>query len=187
MRKLQMTLLLLLFTTVAACLPSQSSATPSLVGSFDSEIAHWSGRFIPMWDWRYLKAQLYQESLLNPNAVNARSGATGIGQFLPAAWSECQRDLRHRAPRTNARAGIMCAAYYMGRMHRIWDRRGRTAANILPIAQSSYNAGPGRVIQAQRQCGGGRDWIDFADCLPREAREYPIKVRDWYYKIIRGE
>jgi hypothetical protein len=74
----------------------------------------------------------------------------------------------------------------MSRYDRIWIGRGRTPAERLPIVQSSYNGGPKTVIDAQRECGGGRNWIDFADCLPLEAKEYPIKIRDWFYKLTRG-
>ena len=34
-----------------------------------------------------LAAQLYQESHFNPDAVNRKSGAQGMGQFLPGTWA----------------------------------------------------------------------------------------------------
>lgn len=182
MRKLLMTLLLLLYTTGLGSSPLQSSATQYLVGSFDSDFRRWTARFIPDWEYPWLKAQCMQESLLDPEAVSS-AGAVGLCQFMRPAWSECQKALRHRSPRTDPQASIMCSAWYMQRMGRIWSGRDRTPAEILPIAQSSYNAGAGRIIAAQRQCGGGRNWIDFADCMPAEARNYPRFIRNYFYKF----
>lgn len=38
-------------------------------------------------DWVQLKAQLYQESLMNPKAIS-HAGAMGLAQAMPATWDE---------------------------------------------------------------------------------------------------
>ena len=43
--------------------------------SYDAIIADAMRNRLPEWDPRWLKALLYQESKLNPNARNARSGS----------------------------------------------------------------------------------------------------------------
>src|SRR5690606_20537269 len=44
-------------------------------------------KYLPGYDWRLYKAQLWQESKLNPYATSP-AGAKGIAQFMPATWAE---------------------------------------------------------------------------------------------------
>jgi len=49
---------------------------------YDALIKTAQKKYLPGTDWRLLKAQLTQESDLNPRAVSP-AGAQGIAQFMP--------------------------------------------------------------------------------------------------------
>lgn len=120
---------------------------------YDDDIQEASKRWLPLWDWRLLKAQLYQESLLDPS-VCSRVGACGIAQFMPGTWKEVQADL-NAPPDLAARFipgyAIPAAAYYDFKLRRQWTAdRSETERQKLVLA--SYNAGAGNIMRAQRVC-----------------------------------
>lgn len=79
-----------------------------------------------------LKSQLNAESSMDPNAVNPRTGAAGIAQFMPATAAEMNVD-----PMDPAQA-IPAAAAYM--------RKNLDANNgDYPSALAAYNWGPGNL------------------------------------------
>lgn len=85
-----------------------------------------------------LKALILQEDpKLDPSAVNPKSGATGLGQLMPATAQ--QLGVTDRAdPRQN----IDGAAHYLALQLQ------RTNGN-LPLALASYNAGPNNVVNGK--------------------------------------
>lgn len=109
------------------------------------------------------KAQLYTESRLDPAAVSP-VGARGVAQFMPATWDEVTRQLRLGAVSPVHDVAIDAYAYYMANLRHVW-RAGRDPSDRQPLAQASYNAGPGNIIKAQRVCGGARLWDAIAPCL----------------------
>lgn len=137
----------------------------------------------PQWhDW---KAQLYQESRLDPAAVSP-VGAGGLAQFMPATWADMTRQLRLGAVSPHADIAIDAGAYYMAKLRQVW-RRDRTSADRQPLAQASYNAGAGSIIKAQAYCGGARLWVEIAPCLGQvtgtrnaaETTTYVAKIAQW--------
>lgn len=92
--------------------------------------------------------QIKQESNFNPNAVNARSGAKGLGQFVDATWGEWGGGADVFDPLANIDA--------MGRYMRwLYDRHGSWR-----LALAAYNWGTGNVARK----GMGR--------APAETRAY---------------
>ncbi|MCT4627952.1 transglycosylase SLT domain-containing protein [Halodesulfovibrio sp.] len=78
-------------------------------------------RWLPHLDWRWYKAQLYQESMLNPKAVSP-VGAKGLAQFMPATWKEIAtlRGYGYASPHSPKYA-IDAGAYYMAKLRRGWS------------------------------------------------------------------
>lgn len=157
---------------------------------YDEQIKKAAGIYLPGWDWRWWKAQLYQESRLDPAAVSP-AGARGIAQFMPGTWTEVAPGLGfgHLSPHV-ADAAIIAGAAYMARLRRIW-RGERPEADRRELAQASYNAGSGSILRAQRACGGARAWPEISPCLPqvtgRHAAEtiaYVERIRRWYLVLI---
>jgi soluble lytic murein transglycosylase-like protein len=138
--------------------------------------------------WRLWKAQLYQESRLDPAAVS-HAGARGLAQFMPATWDEVSRELSlHGSPHDDL--AIDAGAYYMAKLRRVW-RRDRTSVERNALAQASYNAGAGNVLKAQTFCGGARLWPTVAECLhlvtgPKNALEtktYVARIGRWWREM----
>jgi soluble lytic murein transglycosylase-like protein len=138
--------------------------------------------------WKLWKAQLYQESRLDPAAVSP-AGARGLAQFMPATWSDIARDLDLRGSPHDDIA-IDAGAYYMAKLRQTW-RRDRSAAERNELAQASYNAGAGNILKAQRYCGGARLWPAVRECLPlvtgaRNAHEtitYVQRIQRWWREM----
>ena len=155
---------------------------------FDDDIksavrTYWPG--YPFWlAW---KAQLYQESHLDPYAVSP-VGARGIAQFMPGTWEQTAAAMLypHAASPNNATLAIKAGAYYMARMRAIW-LYDRPEADRHDLATASYNAGAGNIIKAQSACNDARHWSDIAPCLSqitghhsRETLDYVDKIRHWH-------
>ena len=137
-------------------------------------------------DWRTWKAQLYQESRLDPAAVSP-VGAKGLAQFMPGTWAGVARELR-LPPGASATHDIAidAGAYYMAKLSKAWSAP-RPAVDRHQLAQASYNAGLGNLIAAQRRCGGKSGYGEISACLPqvtgaRNAREtlgYVVSIAKW--------
>ncbi len=97
-------------------------------------------------DWRLIAAQIVQESGFREKA-RSRVGARGLMQIMPLTAREISRELDieyiMRSPRENITAGIYHLNKQMAyfRDARIDDR--------TQLALASYNAGAGRVFDAQ--------------------------------------
>jgi len=164
----------------------------SFPASYDYEenFQRFSPRFLPGWDYRWLVAQCYQESNLVSSAVSP-VGAKGVCQFMPRTWVECQKALNFKASPHRPVANIRCAAWYMGKMRRIW-KAPRPESERRKLAQASYNAGAGNIIKAQHLCHGARSWQQIYPCLPqvtgRHAREtttYVQRIQHWYQQLVQ--
>lgn len=156
---------------------------------YDAVLERSAARWMPDYDWRWLKSQCWQESRFDPRAVSP-VGARGLCQFMPATWSEAQRALGVRDI-YSARENAWAAGWYMRRQLAIWTAE-RTAQERLELAQASYNAGAGNVLAAQRLCPG--EWPDIARCLDQvtgrhadETRDYVIMIARWYTELICQE
>jgi len=97
-----------------------------------------------------LRRMFMVESNMNPNAVNPRTGAAGIGQFMPGTAKELGIDPM------NPRQAIPASAMYLRQnFNRFGDWDKATAA---------YNWGPGNVAR------------HGLDNMPPETRSYVARV-----------
>lgn len=139
---------------------------------YDTEIEGAAARWWPGLPWRLWKAQLWQESRLNPNA-RSPVGALGLAQFMPGTWAEISRAMGMAAadPRM-AGPAIEAGAFYMAKLRRHWSGNGAKGDDTQRLAQASYNAGQGNIRRAARACapdGAGEfatAWAVVATCLP---------------------
>lgn len=183
--------LISLVLALAGCVASPAPASGPNASEFDALFARASTRWVPRYDWRWLKAQCYQESRFNVRAVSS-AGARGLCQFMPATWAEAQRALGVRNV-YSARENTWAAGWYMRRMLAIWTSR-RTDRQRLKLAQASYNAGAGNIIEAQRRCDGALTWPFVRRCLPQvtgrhadETIEYVRNIERWFGEITCSE
>jgi soluble lytic murein transglycosylase-like protein len=86
---------------------------------------YFAGIFYP---WQWLKAQAIQESLLDPNARNARSGAVGLMQLMPSTDRWVDDDLDATDPEGNIDNGAAVMAFLMGIGVSVRLRNGGTKA-----------------------------------------------------------
>ncbi|GGG30859.1 hypothetical protein GCM10010964_18470 [Caldovatus sediminis] len=175
----------LLIGLLVGCAAAQ--AGPPFADRYDPTIRRAVERYWPDYpDWLAWKAQLYQESRLDPRAVSP-AGAAGLAQFMPGTWREVARELRlppGASPHQDI--AIEAGAYYMAKLRRAWSAP-RPQGERHTLAQASYNAGLGSILRAQSLCAGGRDWPAIAPCLPRvtgerNAREtatYVARIAHW--------
>jgi len=176
-------------TALVCLLALLGLAGPGVADPFPS---HYDGAIKAAWekyhpgeDWRWWKAQLYQESLLNPDA-RSHAGAVGLAQFMPATWKEVSTAMRLGAvDRRMAEPSILAGAFYMRRLVLVW-RAPRTAESRRRLSQASYNAGAGSLIRAQKKCGGAVEWEGISPCLvrvtgkhSRETLQYVEKIERW--------
>ncbi len=141
--------------------------------------------------WKLWKAQLYQESKLDPAAVS-HAGARGLAQFMPATWGDIAHELGLRGSPHDPDA-IEAGAYYMAKLRRVW-RAERTPLQRHDLAAASYNAGAGNVLKAQRFCGNARLWEGIGSCLPRvtgetnghETQTYVARIAKWWRQLEAG-
>jgi membrane-bound lytic murein transglycosylase D len=105
------------------------------------------------------------ESALNPNAVNRRSGATGMWQFMYSTGrmygltiNSVVDERRDPVKSTHAAAKFIRDLYSI---YKDW---------VLVIA--AYDCGPGNVNKAIKRSGNKKDYWEIYYRLPRETRGY---------------
>lgn len=180
--------------------PARSAVFPS---KYDAAIEAAAKRYLPTVPWRLYKAQLWQESRLDP-AARSPAGAEGLAQFMPATWAEQSRALGLAAlARTDADASVTLGAVYMARLRRQWAVE-RPWRDRHSLALASYNAGLGHILGAQRACHRlQRDWpegpaprlyVEIMVCLPsitgprhsRETLAYAPGIFRWWAMLEGG-
>ena len=117
-------------------------------------------------DWRWWKAQLYQESAFDTAAVSG-VGARGLCQAMPGTFADWSKQLgwADASPHV-AKYCIDGGAYYMAQLRRFPDWRAWPDPDRHRMAQASYNAGAGWIRKALRACTA-TTWAASAVCLPR--------------------
>lgn len=138
------------------------------------------------------KAQLYQESRLDPDAVSP-VGAAGLAQIMPGTFAQIVRELRLPPGLSpHSEMAVDWGAYYMARQHAVW-RAPRPWDDRHKLAQASYNAGAGHIIAAQARCGDPPGYQAIIRCLPevtgkhaRETITYVIRIAQWRHLIEAG-
>jgi len=142
-------------------------------------------RFIPEYDWRYIKAQSWQESRFDPLAVSP-VGAAGLMQIMPKTGLELARQTGAAGPLTSPALNALYGAFYMRRMLNIWHSPRPPLAR-LELAWASYNAGAGHILKAQKLANGAPLWDDISPQLvnvtgkhSRETLTYVSRIHRWY-------
>lgn len=189
-----MAALLLLITTAG-----RAQIIPDL---YDDAFRDATELWLPGRDWRELKAQCYQESLLRPAALSP-AGARGLCQFMPATWAEVARRLPGRLgaePPEHPIASIHAAGAYMRQLRRSWTA-SRPDWERQRLAWGSYNTGLGNMLKAQRACKVTpecppslcRDWPEIAAALPSvtgrhalETQTYVVRIERWLIALRSG-
>lgn len=144
------------------------------------------------YDWRLLKAQLFAESALNPNAQSP-VGALGLGQFMLPTWNErlSKCNLPLGTPRNDPEASIKMAACYMADLLKNWNAE-RPAIDEYCLALASYNAGIGNLIKAQKLMNGAPAYKTIINALPtvtgkanaRQTSTYVVKILQYYVELV---
>lgn len=163
---------LLLIALCAIARPVEASRRAAAIPSaYDAEIRRHAEAYLPAWDWRWWKAQLYAESAMQPHAVSP-AGARGLAQLMPATHAEIAAALRSPwASPHDVEYAIEAGAFYMRRMRHVW-RAERPEEERRRLAQASYNAGAGNILKAQRACKDTlgtacTTWAEIGAFLPR--------------------
>lgn len=161
---------------------------------YDQIIQDATRKFLPAdYDWRLLKAQLFQESRLKPRAVSP-SGAQGLAQFMPRTWSEIapQAGYPESTPWDETPA-IMCAAYYMAQLIKKWYSP-RPQMDRICLALASYNAGFGNIVASQLAADRALLYSEIIKPLAgvtsplsaAETRGYVSNILEFYADLVLG-
>lgn len=147
---------------------------------------------LPGYDWRWVKAQAFQESRYNPAAVSP-AGAVGLMQIMPGTGREQAIRTGVTGPLTSPSVNVLYGTDYMRRMLLIWSSP-RTPSERLELAHASYNAGAGHVINAQKLSGGQLAWACISTYLhlvtghhSNETLTYVQRIKRWYGEIVAKE
>lgn len=140
-------------------------------------------------DWRYLKAQAWQESRFDPFAVSP-VGARGVMQFMPNTAEDMQRKYKHLDNFWLPDVSINAGALYMRQLNDYWLSE-RPQEDRYKLALASYNAGAGNITKAQKVCGMSVLFDEIIKCLPsvtghhsKETMDYVEKITAKWYNLL---
>lgn len=159
---------------------------------YDELIKLAAAKYLPEYDWRLFKAQLIQESSLNPYAVSP-VGAKGIAQFMPKTWLEWRKKSGY--PQHNeehAEASIFTGACYMAHLIGQWSTP-RPAIDRYLLAAASYNSGLRDILKAQQAARMAVSYRDIIAKLPEieplhcnETIQYGKRILQHWAREITG-
>lgn len=144
--------------------------TSSIITHYGPTIRKYSERY--GFDWRLILAVMKQESRFSTEAESHR-GATGLMQIMPVTSLQVAKslsidDMSH--PQNNIRGGI----YYLRRLYLAFE--GANEADRLKLTLAAYNAGLGRVNDAQELAvylkDNPRTWQAVRDALPLLSKRF---------------
>ncbi len=125
-------------------------------------------------DWRLIAAQIVQESGFKEKA-RSRVGARGLMQIMPGTARELSGELDFEFIFKNPRENITAGIYHLKKQYRYFPESPFT--DRVRLALASYNAGPGRVFDAQEISNYQRlsrnRWMHVKPNLAR------LKQADW--------
>lgn len=169
---------------------SQPSQAQSFPAAYDAEIRAATAKWWPdLPFWRLWKAQLFQESKLDPAAVSP-VGARGLAQFMPKTWGEMRLrcGLSPLASPHDPEPAIQAGACYMKYLRGMW-KRDRQVIDRHWLAAASYNRGTGNIIKDQARCGDALLWDDIAPCTATVTTEtviYVTRIRN-YWRLLEAK
>jgi membrane-bound lytic murein transglycosylase D len=112
-----------------------------------------------------LKYMSVIESALNPNAVNARSHATGLWQFMYSTGRMYGLTINSVVDeRRDPVKSTHAAAKYIRDLYKVY--------NDWMLVIAAFNCGPGNVNKAIKRSGNKKDYWEIYYRLPRETRGY---------------
>lgn len=158
----------------------RTSEGKKMISRYDPLVREFSEKY--GFDWRFITAQMFQESRFDPNA-RSHAGAIGLMQLMP----KTARQLGFsglKNPKTNIHAGTK----YMNWLYDRFDA-GLPVVDRMWFTLASYNAGLGHVLDARRlarQLGLNEDrWFDNVEkaMLLLSKKKYARKAR---YGYVRG-
>lgn len=162
--------------------------------TYDALIQFAAIRYLPSDDWRWLKAQWWTESRLNPVA-RSPAGALGLCQIEPDTFAELAEKLNfpRDASVFDPQYATLAGTFYMAEMWRNWHPNGRTMADRRKLAQSAYNAGLGSILRAQHLADGAMDYDTIIAQLHRvtgesnahETKGYVIGIAAAYHTLVQ--
>ena len=163
---------------------------------YDAAIKKACRIYLPMKDWRLIKAQLMAESHLDPNAISP-VGARGIAQFMPETWEEVANDLGFPEEHGTAHDpvfAIQACCYYMDKLLSYWSSP-RPIIDRYCLALASYNAGAGSLTKAQIKAGGKLLYSEIIEHLEavtgdhsKETIAYVERILNFYNRnVTRGK
>jgi len=146
------------------------SETRTLLGQQGKTIRHFAQKY--ELDWRFVLAVMKAESRFDVSAKSHR-GAVGLMQIMPTTIEELGKalDIDVMAdPRNNIHGGV----YYLKRLHSLFP--GASPADRLKLTLAAYNAGLGRVYDAQDLAAyleeNPNSWESVRDALPLLSKRY---------------
>jgi soluble lytic murein transglycosylase-like protein len=178
----------LILGLVISCTPAAASSL--FPNKYDGLIKSATAQWMPGVDWKLWKAQLFQESRLDPNA-RSPVGAEGLAQFMPGTWKDVTKALGWElVDRRLAAPSIEAGAYYMRKLRVAWHAP-RSEVDRHNLAMASYNAGLGNILKAQKLCGGLSPYSSIIACLPEvtgphadETLSYVPRIRRWHIQMV---
>lgn len=161
-----------------ANLPRLDGITRQVIQSYGPTIRNYARKY--GFDWRLVLALMRAESNFLDSAESHR-GAYGLMQIMPTTQEEVARVLNIEdiaTPHNNIRAGL----FYLSKLHRMFDEGDETDRICLALA--AYNAGPGRVMDAQDIARYLKTdytrWTAVKDALPLlSKRYYTLHLNIW--------
>lgn len=149
--------------------------------TYDKAIKSAAETYWPGVPWKLWKAQLYQESRLDPRAKSP-VGARGIAQFMPATWAEVAKELAITdADPTNPDQAIVAGAYYMMEQRLFWGKA--LDPDRHKLAAASYNAGAGNIRKAWRICNETYTWVATQPCLVQVTGRHSVETTTYIQRI----
>lgn len=167
-----------------------SFACQAFPTKYDAEIRAAAKLYMPQADPLMWKAQLWQESRLDPNAVSP-VGARGLAQIMPGTFAEISRGMGAGIVSPfDASWSIRMGAWYMRKRINDWSAP-RPYTDRHNLAMASYNAGLGNILRAQKACGGPNLYDEIIVCLPqitgrhsKETIDYVRLTNKWYLMMV---
>lgn len=161
---------------------------------YDGQIRAAAMRYLPQWDWRWLKCELHAESGLDLcTTAESESGAQGIAQFMPATWSG-EVIANGIAPEDSSafdpEYAIPAAAWYLAKLRSQWTAP-RSEGDRRRLTQASYNAGIGNILHAQQLAKGANDYLPIIAQLPHvtglraaETTAYVTRIERYFAMLV---